>query len=111
MLVKFHYALSISFCRSDRWVKKSDYPSAICAEVIRLLTVERERQNVSENRLATLAGLSQSFMARLKRNKHVPNLDSLVRISVALNIDLGDIVSQAVSNSQKPKTSTKRKSA
>lgn len=90
-------------------MKKSDYPSAVCTEVIRLLTVERERQNISENRLAAEAGLSQSFMARLKRNKHVPNLDSLVRISIALKLDLGAVVSQAIANSQRSKPAGKRK--
>jgi transcriptional regulator with XRE-family HTH domain len=77
-------------------VKKADYPVCVCAEVTRLLTEERERQGISENSLATKAGLSQSLMTRFKRNLNSPNLDSLLRISIALDVDLGKVLSRAI---------------
>lgn len=77
---------------------KREYPTAVCIEVTRLLTVERERQGISENRLAAAAGLSQSLMTRFKRNLNNPNLDSLIRIAVALEVNLGNVLSEAIRN-------------
>lgn len=77
---------------------KSEYATAVCIEVTRLLTEERERQGISENRLAAAAGLSQSLMTRFKRNLNNPNLDSLIRIAVALEVNLGNVLSDAIRN-------------
>ena len=77
-------------------MKKGDYASAVCAEVVRLLTEERERRGISENQLASDAGVSQSFMTRFKSNRNRPNLESLLRIAVALDVDLGSILTKAV---------------
>ena len=82
-------------------MKDSEYPTAVCIEVARLLTEERERQGISENRLAAAAGLSQSLMTRLKKNINSPNLDSLVRIASALEVDLGRLISRAIRNVEK----------
>ena len=73
----------------------------VCMEVTRLLTEERERRGISENRLAAAAGLSQSLMTRFKKNLNNPNLDSLIRIAAALDVNIGKVLSQALRNIDK----------
>ncbi len=84
-------------------MKNGEYSAAVCTEVTRLLTEERERQGISENRLAAAAGLSQSLMTRFKRNLNNPKLDSLIRIALALEVDLGKVISLAIRNVEKGK--------
>ena len=73
----------------------------VCMEVTRLLTEERDRRGISENRLAAAAGLSQSLMTRFKKNLNNPNLDSLIRIAAALDVNIGKVLSQALRNIDK----------
>lgn len=67
----------------------------ICAEVVRLLIRERKRQRISGNALAEKAGLSQSLISSLETNPWNPTLDTLLRIAEVLDVDVGDIISQA----------------
>jgi transcriptional regulator with XRE-family HTH domain len=67
----------------------------ICAEVVQLLTRERKRQGLSGNALAEKAGLSQSLISSLETNPWNPTLDTLLRIGDVLNVDVGEIISQA----------------
>lgn len=67
----------------------------ICAEVVRLLIQERKRQRISGNVLAEKAGLSQSLISSLETNPWNPTLDTLLRIGDVLNVDVGEIISQA----------------
>jgi transcriptional regulator with XRE-family HTH domain len=67
----------------------------VCAEVVRLLIQERKRQGLSGNALAEKAGLSQSLISSLETNPWNPTLDTLLRIGDVLNVDVGEIISQA----------------
>ncbi|HAB15985.1 MAG TPA: hypothetical protein DCE44_06005 [Verrucomicrobiales bacterium] len=49
------------------------------------------------NMLAAEAGLSQSMISRLENHEGNPTLDSLIRITDVLEIDLGKLISEAVS--------------
>ena len=75
---------------------KAQRREAICAELVRLIGEERERQKLSKNKLAFLTGLNQSTVSRLENYPENPSLDSLLRIADALEINLGDVLRQAV---------------
>jgi transcriptional regulator with XRE-family HTH domain len=75
-------------------VPKTDAPRVISLEVVRLLKKERIRRGISMNRLAEKAGLSQSMVSLLERGMRTPTLDTLLRISAALNVDLSKLLKQ-----------------
>jgi len=77
---------------------------AVIAEVIRILSTERQRQNISMNQLAARSGLSQSLISLLERGRRNPTLETLLRISDVLEVDLGTIITRACKNL--PKTSS-----
>ena len=67
----------------------------ICAEVVRLLMKERKRRRISGNRLAEMAGLSQSLISSLETNPWNPTLHTLLRIGEVLDVDVGEIITKA----------------
>ena len=77
---------------------KADRRAAICAEAIRLLTEERRRRGLSKNSLAALTGLNQSTVSRLDNHPQNPTLDSLLRVADELQVNLGEILRQAIEN-------------
>ena len=72
---------------------------AIVQEVIRLLKEEREKQGISKNRLAQMAGLSQSTVSLIENDHRSPTLDTLLRFAECLGVDLGKLVSKAIKKS------------
>ena len=56
---------------------------------------ERKRQRISGNVLAEKAGLSQSLISSLETNPWNPTLDTLLRIGDVLDVDVGDLITQA----------------
>ncbi|MFN3407407.1 MAG: helix-turn-helix domain-containing protein [Limisphaerales bacterium] len=67
----------------------------ICSRVVKLLRSERERQGISMNELAQKAGLSQAMISLMERDLRNPTLDTLLRISRALNVELGMLITSA----------------
>ena len=72
-----------------------DAAPEICAAIVRLLTEERKRQGISQNALAAKAGVNQSLVSALEKDPWNPTISTLLRISLALNVDLGAIVTKA----------------
>lgn len=70
------------------------------AEVARLLSKERVRRGISMNRLAEKSGLSQAFVSSFETTPWNPTLDSLLRIARALDVNLGDVLKQAIRNTE-----------
>ena len=70
--------------------------NAIQSHVVRLLRKERIKQNVSITALAARAGLSQPMVSYVERELRKPTLDTLLRISGALRLDLSDIIRRAI---------------
>ena len=64
-------------------------------EVVRLLCAERIRRELSMNRLAEKAGLSQSMISLLERGMRSPTLDTLLRVAIALDVDLSELLKKA----------------
>jgi transcriptional regulator with XRE-family HTH domain len=78
---------------------------AVCAEVVRLLSEERQKKGFSMNNLAAKAGLSQSLISTLESNPWNPTLDTLLRIAGVLDVRLGDILLQAEKSVRTPRPS------
>ena len=77
----------------------------ISAEVVRLLMVERKRRRISGNSLAERAGLSQSLISTLETNPWNPTLDTLLRIGEVLQVDVGQIITDARKTVEKRRAS------
>ena len=72
---------------------------AVCTGVARLLREERLRQHLSLNQLAKNAGLSQQMVSYVEKEMRAPTLDTLLRLSDALDIELWRLLRTA---SKKP---------
>jgi ribosome-binding protein aMBF1 (putative translation factor) len=68
---------------------------AICSHVARILREERLKQNLSMTILSERAGLSQQSVSYVEREMRIPNLDTLLRITAVLGINLSDVISRA----------------
>lgn len=75
---------------------KFDDHDKICRRVADLLSMERERQGLSQTQLAAAAGLSQSAMSYFEGHHRAPNLKTLLRIADTLNVDLGKYIQRAI---------------
>ncbi len=66
---------------------------------------EREQRGLSMNELAARAGLSQQMVSYVEREMRNPTLETLLRITAALEVDLGKLITRAQSaaSRQKPK--------
>ncbi|HEY3862116.1 MAG TPA: helix-turn-helix transcriptional regulator [Verrucomicrobiae bacterium] len=68
---------------------------AVASNVVRLLREEREKRGLSMNVVAQHSGLSHSIISLIERNLRNPTLDTLLRISEAFEIDLGEVITRA----------------
>lgn len=77
---------------------------AICSRVAKILKSERERKGFSMTTLASRAGLSQQSVSYLEREMRIPNLDTLLRITAALELDLEFVIARARKDALKQET-------
>lgn len=86
-------------------VRKDSLREAIASNVIQLLREEREKRELSMNVVAQRSGLSHSIVSLIERDLRNPTLDTLLRIAESMEIDLGEIISQAakIASAQKKK--------
>jgi transcriptional regulator with XRE-family HTH domain len=68
---------------------------AISSEVARLLKEEREKRRLSLNVLAQKAGVSRQTISYVEKEAQNPTLDTLLRITTVLGVDLEQIISRA----------------
>jgi transcriptional regulator with XRE-family HTH domain len=66
-----------------------------CKEVARILREEREARGLSMTKVAERAGLSQQMVSYVEREIRIPGIDTLLRITDALEIDIATVVSAA----------------
>ena len=76
-------------------MSKNSLREAIAANVVRFLREERERRGLSMNVVAQRSGLSHSIISLVERDLRNPTLDTLLRMSEAIGIDLGEIITRA----------------
>ena len=74
----------------------------VSARVIQSLRAERLRQGVSMTLLAQKAGLSQGMISLVEHGLRHPTLDTLLRMSAALQLELGSIISRAATEAELP---------
>jgi transcriptional regulator with XRE-family HTH domain len=67
----------------------------VSAEVARLLREERAKRKLSLNELSAKAGLSRQMVSYIEQEKRNPSLDTLLRLSWALKINLDDVIRRA----------------
>jgi len=65
------------------------------SSVIRLLRTKREALGLSMNEVAARAGLSHTMISRVERGLRKPTLDTLLRITGAMGVDLWPLVKKA----------------
>lgn len=93
------------FSAYDWRVSKNSLREATIANVVRLLREEREQRGLSMNVVAQRSGLSHSIVSLIERDLRNPTLDTLLRITEAIGIDLGEVLTRArkeLSKSAKP---------
>ncbi|MCB0280850.1 MAG: helix-turn-helix transcriptional regulator [Calditrichaeota bacterium] len=59
-----------------------------------VLRLERQKQNLSQNKLAEMAGISRMYLWRLEQGRQSPTLDVLIALCNALQIDAGKFVGE-----------------
>ncbi len=69
---------------------------AICSRVARILREEREKRGLSMNMIAERSGLSQQMVSYVEREMRNPTLETLLRISAAIGVDLADILGRSM---------------
>jgi transcriptional regulator with XRE-family HTH domain len=68
---------------------------AICSGVAKIFKEEREKRRLSMTTVAAKAGLSQQMVSYVERGIRNPTLETLLRISEALEIDLAKVITRA----------------
>jgi len=74
--------------------KKSQ--QAVCSRVVKILRQEREKRGLSMNVVARRAGMSQQMVSYVEREMRNPTLETLLRISAALEVDFAAVMRKAV---------------
>ena len=69
--------------------------AAVCSSVAAILKEERLKLNLSLSALAVRAGLSYQIISYVERRMRTPNLDTLLRITDALEIEADDVLREA----------------
>ena len=77
---------------------------AICSQVVRILRKERLKAHLSMLVLSQRAGLSQAMISLVERDLRNPTLDTLLRVSSALDLDFAKVFKQAQTAALKPKS-------
>ena len=68
---------------------------AISVHVADILKEQREKQKFSLGRIARKAGLARQTIAFVEQKVQSPSLDTLLRITSALDVDLAKIIVRA----------------
>ena len=74
---------------------KDKYRESVSSRAAHLLRQERERQGISMTRLAEMSGLSQGMISFVEHEQRNPSLDTLLRMCIALEIDLSQVLGRA----------------
>jgi transcriptional regulator with XRE-family HTH domain len=67
----------------------------VAAEVVRLLREVRIKKGLSMTRVGEIAGLSQQMVSYVERGMRIPTIDTLVRLTNALDLDLWKVIRTA----------------
>lgn len=79
------------------YMRKVDVPQLVSREVAHLLRRERLRRGMSMTKVAEQSGLSRQMISYIEQGMRNPTLDTLLRITIALNVDLPKLIKRASS--------------
>ncbi len=74
---------------------KAEVPQLVSREVAQLLQRERMRRGMSMTQVAEQSGLSRQMISYIEQGMRNPTLDTLLRITIALNVDLSKLIKRA----------------
>ena len=77
------------------------FRDAVSSHVAHLLKEERGRQKLSLKGLARKAGLARQTITFIEQEVQSPSLDTLLRITTALDVDLAKIIGHAQKRASK----------
>jgi len=66
-----------------------------------MLRLAREKRGLSMNRVAERAGLSQQMVSYVERGMRNPTLETLLRLAAAIEINLAEVLRQALRKKHK----------
>ena len=72
---------------------------AVSFHVARILKEEREKRQLSMTVVAAKAGLSQQMVSYVEKGTRNPTLDTLLRMTDALGINLANVIANASKSS------------
>jgi transcriptional regulator with XRE-family HTH domain len=76
-------------------VSVSKASEAIASEVARLLREKRMAKRLSLNGLSAKSGVSRQMLSYIEKEERNPSLDTLLRLSLALGVNLDDVIRHA----------------
>lgn len=76
-------------------MEKGQKRDLVSSHVVRMLRDERVHQGLSMTVLAQRAGLSQAMISFVEREIRNPSLDTLLRMTEVLDVNLGEIIKRA----------------
>jgi DNA-binding XRE family transcriptional regulator len=76
-------------------VSNDKLTNAISSRVAFILKAERERRELSLQVLARKSGISRQTISYIEQEVQSPSLDTLLRITLALEVDLAKIIARA----------------
>jgi transcriptional regulator with XRE-family HTH domain len=82
-------------------VPKNNTHQLIGSQVAAILRTERKKRRLSLSAVAERAGLSYQMVSYVEREMRSPTLDTLLRITGALQLSLSDIIQKAEAASKK----------
>lgn len=68
---------------------------AICAQVIKLLSEEREKRGLSKYALSARCGLAQQTISYMERGLRQPTFETVLRIADGMGVNLEDVLKRA----------------
>jgi len=71
---------------------KHDPAKSTVNDVCKKLIEERQRQEISQQRLSEMAGISRTGLRHIESLETNPTLYSLLRVANALDVDLADML-------------------
>jgi transcriptional regulator with XRE-family HTH domain len=76
-------------------VSNAKLTDAISAQVAGILKAEREKRELSLQVLARKSGISRQTISYIEQEVQSPSLDTLLRITLAMEVDLAKIIARA----------------
>ena len=73
----------------------------IASRVAELLKKERQQRQLSMSAVAERAGLSQQMVSYVERGLRNPTLDTLLRMTAAMKLDLAEVLAAAQRKARK----------